>query len=275
MSGNPPSPTVPPLSGFGGLGKEKSGRDLERTSFPGAIGADRCPVMRKGFVIHHNGPPARCVGQPHLRCERFWAAIRNYHVNTKGWSDIAYSFGMCPHGTLFTGRGWHKNQFANGSDVVGANDGKDSEWYTVIVFLGTDEKPTPEMVAGVRDLIAKGREFDRCDNRVLPHNAFKFKACPGPEFTTLARQWDGEALTTSTQGDDDLTPEQAKTLDAVNVRTIALDERLDRFEGRLDAIFERLVPAETQREAIRNVRRIGLEVGAKGVEGDVPEYPSE
>lgn len=151
-------------------------------------------MAKRGFTIHHNGPKANCLGQPHTRCVAFWNAVKNYHVRSRGWSDIAYSFGVCPHGIRFTGRGWHKNQFANGTDVVGEYDGKDSEWYTVLVFLGEDEKPTPEMVEGVKALIRDGRSLGLCGMRVLPHNAFKRKACPGPEFTAYARQWDNAPL---------------------------------------------------------------------------------
>ena len=154
--------------------------------------------MKLGVVVHHNGPPAKCVGQPHARCVRFWNGVKSYHGQTFGakWAATSlYSFGVCPHGTLFTGCGWDKNQAANGRDVVGKDDGPDRDWYTVFVFLGTDEKPTPEMVAGVQKLIAEGRDSRRCALRVLPHNAFKVKACPGPEFTKLAAQWDGRPLT--------------------------------------------------------------------------------
>jgi hypothetical protein len=158
--------------------------------------------MRSGFVIHHNGPPANCLGRPHSRCISFWNAVRSYHMDGKGWSDIAYSFGVCPHGTRFTGRGWDRAQFANGSDVVGADDGGDSHWFTVLVFLGwsevdgqpADEEPTPEMIEGVRNLIAEGRTSKRCDRRVLPHNAFKIKRCPGATFTALAAEWDNAPL---------------------------------------------------------------------------------
>lgn len=152
--------------------------------------------MKKGFVIHWNGPPANCVGQSHSRCERFWAAVVRYHAETKGWGDVAYSFGVCPHGIVFTGRGWNKRQWANGRDVVGPNDGTDSEWYTVFAFLGEGEKPTGAMIAGVRSIIKQGRDTGRCGTRVLPHKDFKFKTCPGPEFTVLSRQWDNTPFTT-------------------------------------------------------------------------------
>lgn len=161
--------------------------------------------MRRGFTIHHNGPPANCLGQPHSRCVSFWDAVRAFHTNPepvgKGWSDIAYSFGVCPHGERLVGRGWDRRQWANGTDMVGADDGDDSEWYTVLVFVGGDtstgdtEAPTPEMIAATAALIAEGRVSGRCGNRVTPHNFWKRKPCPGPHFTPLARAWDNQLIT--------------------------------------------------------------------------------
>lgn len=157
--------------------------------------------MRDGFVIHHNGPnTGLTVDDDHAACVAFWNGVKRYHVEGKGWSDIAYSFGECPHGIRFVGRGWDRAQFANGEDVVGAEDGSDAHWYTVLVFLGwnadasnpVDEQPSAQMVAGVRQLIAEGRDSGRCGLRVLPHNAFKVKRCPGEWFTEFAAAWDGK-----------------------------------------------------------------------------------
>lgn len=171
--------------------------------------------MKRGFVIHHNGPEANCIGRAHTRCVQFWAAVRDFHVNSNGWSDIAYSFGICPHGTRFVGRGWDKNQFAGGTDVVGTDDGPDSAWYSVLAFLGGAEKPTPLMVAGVADLIAEGRSSGRCGQRVLPHNAFKPKPCPGPEFTAYAKAWDNQQLDAPTGGGDATTPPDLEEPDMI------------------------------------------------------------
>lgn len=169
--------------------------------------------MRRGFVIHHNGPPVYPDAVDHARCDRFWAAVKRYHTLTKGWPDIAYSFGVCRHGTVYTGRGWYLNQFANGSDVVGVDDGGDREWFTVLAFLGEGETPTVLCVESVRALIDRGRREGHCGRRVLPHNAFKPKACPGPEFTAYAGVWDDAELgVVEAKGDDELTPEQDRLL---------------------------------------------------------------
>lgn len=154
--------------------------------------------MRKGFTIHHNGPPARCVGEPHDRCLAFWRGVRSFHMEEQDWSDIAYSWGVCPHGFRLEGRGWDKRQFANGQDIVGADDGDDSEWFTVLAFVGggmgtgfPEEIPTAPMITSVRNLIDEGRRTRRCGLAVKPHSDFRPKPCPGETFLHLARLWDG------------------------------------------------------------------------------------
>lgn len=201
-------------------------------------------MSRYGFVIHHNGPAVGFdADDPHTRCTSFWNGVRRYHMETKGWSDIAYSFGMCPHGITFTGRGWDRAQFANGADVVGPEDGSDAHWYTVLVFLGwsdvngkaVDEEPSRAMVEGVKNLIAEGRRSGRCDDRVLPHNAFKIKRCPGATFTALAGAWDRKPLTTPT------IPAQEDVMDAAQEKK--LDRALDYLES--------LVPNPTRSVIVR------------------------
>lgn len=237
--------------------------------------------MRNGWVIHHNGPQAHVVGRSHDRCVSFWRGVVNYHANTKGWGDVAYSFGICPHGLRFTGRGWDARQWANGEDEVGMDDGSDDEWYTVLAFVGggeaaghdtgePEEPVTPEMAAGIRDLIAEGRESGRCGDRVLPHHDFKEKACPGPTLAALAAELDRQPLTAPQEDDmvklDDEDKDWFRALateiagdrsevDAYNEKGTRrstwrwsgeMVTRQRRIEDHLDAVSERLTAIEEQ-----------------------------
>jgi len=173
--------------------------------------------MKKGWTVHHNGPPAKCilngVVQSHERCKSFWKGVTDFHTNPppdgQGWSANAYSFGICPHGERFVSNGWDKNQFANGSDDVGEENGPNSEWYSVLMFVGgggttgyPEEKPTPEMDRGLIDLINEGRDTGRCGMAVKPHSDWKVKDCPGPDYTAKCRAWDGKVI--ETQEEDPL-----------------------------------------------------------------------
>jgi hypothetical protein len=160
--------------------------------------------VRHGVVIHWNGPPLGTKGaddeQAKLR------GIQKYHQG-KGWPDIAYSYAVGQSGTAYELRGiW--NQFANGDDVVGPDDGADSRWFTVLWLGGEGETPTAEAMATLAELVAAIRGFG-AGRRVLPHSDFKRKTCPGPELTTWCRWVDGQDV------EDDMTPQQAQQLEQI------------------------------------------------------------
>jgi hypothetical protein len=152
--------------------------------------------QRRGTVVHHNGPPMRLVGLTGdaLTRREFELArgLQNYHLGL-GWSDGAYSAYIGQSGAIFLLRGFDWDQFANGADVVGANDGPDRVWYTLMAMLGGDEKPSAAMIASIKWMIAEFRRRGAGDS-VLPHNQFQVKACPGPELTVLCRELDAKPI---------------------------------------------------------------------------------
>lgn len=159
---------------------------------------------RHGVVIHWNGPALNTKGpqdeQAKLR------GIQKYHQG-KGWPDIAYSYAVGNSGTAYECRGiW--NQFANGDDVVGPDDGPDSRWFTVLWLGGEGETPSAEALATLAELVAAIRSFG-AGRRVLPHSDFKRKSCPGPELTAWCRWVDGQDV------EDDMTPQQAQQLEQI------------------------------------------------------------
>jgi N-acetylmuramoyl-L-alanine amidase/Secretion system C-terminal sorting domain len=68
------------------------------------------------------------------------AAIFDYHVNTKGWSDIAYNWLIAPDGTLFYGRG-------GGSNVVGAHMCGNNSHTMGVCLLGNFDSILPTQAA--------------------------------------------------------------------------------------------------------------------------------
>jgi hypothetical protein len=52
----------------------------------------------EGVYIHHSATPAG--GSERVR------SIQNYHMDSKGWNDIAYSFLVDVKGNIYEGRGW-------------------------------------------------------------------------------------------------------------------------------------------------------------------------
>lgn len=151
------------------------------------------PRDRKGVVIHHNGPPlgldagasySSLVSAEMSKCR----GIQAYH-QTRGWSDCAYSWMIGQSGNIYEVRGLMLPQFANGSDQVGVDDGPDRVWYSAMWLGGGTEVPTPAAIVAAKSLVHYVR-LAGAGNQVLPHNSFKHKSCPGPDFTELCWKWD-------------------------------------------------------------------------------------
>ena len=110
------------------------------------------PRHRKGVVIHWNGPPLRLnpeADPTSLRRREIAVvrAIQRFHQERQNWSDAAYSYLVGQSGAVFEVRGHEWDQFANGADNVGPDDGADRDFYTVMVMIGGGAVITAE-VAG-------------------------------------------------------------------------------------------------------------------------------
>lgn len=154
------------------------------------------PRDRRGVVLHWNGPPLKTDGTEAADRRKALATWR-YHTNPKpqgrNWSDGSYSFKVGQSGTVYEERGLLWDQFANGSDQVGADDGADSKWYSVMLLIGEGEEPTEAAIDSIRRLIA-GLRAAGAGNRVLPHSDIRRKACPGPHLAELARSLDRQPI---------------------------------------------------------------------------------
>jgi hypothetical protein len=204
---------------------------------------DNPPGERRGVVLHFDGPIKGHDADLSTAAGRSYVhAIQNWHQDHNGWSDIAYSYLVLQSGDIFQGRGLRWDQFGNGRDVVGADDGTDRMWYT-IMWGGGDggnnspnrDRPTDEALASIRWLINYLRSHG-AGMRVLPHNDFKVKTCPGAELSMWADRWDRTDLTeddtpTLPPPDDGVITE----LEATIARLEAEVTELERIEGALRA----------------------------------------
>lgn len=87
--------------------------------------------------VHYTASASDQTGDPKARMR----GIQNYHMDTKGWNDIAYNFAFSHDGDVLEGRGW-----AIKSAATGAENGHS----VAFVFLGADK-------VGRDDVTAKGR----------------------------------------------------------------------------------------------------------------------
>lgn len=115
-----------------------------------------------------SSPAAFRDSTDHNRCASVWRAWQAFHMDDRGWLDIAYNSGVCPHGVRYDGRGPGIKNGANGTTTGNAKSG------TVVYLAGGDDPLTDE---------ARQAYLDERDRYGLPlrwpHHHWHSTACPG------------------------------------------------------------------------------------------------
>lgn len=139
-------------------------------------------VSVAGVKVHYEGTPVPVVA--HSKCAGRWTAIRNSHLAnpTEGYSDVAYNWAVCNHGTIYEGRGWGKQTGANGSQAL-------NRTHNAILWMGGTTgvvTPSGEAVASIKELIrylrSKGAGTD-----ILGHRDGYATSCPGDAMYSLVK----------------------------------------------------------------------------------------
>lgn len=169
-----------------------------------------------GSTAHYEGPQ---MGDfPHSSCASKVRGIQAFHMDSRGWTDIAYNSIVCPHGYIFVGRWWGVRSAANGT-----NAGNDAH-YAHCALLGVGDA-FPE---ACKRAMKKAFELARMDGSAgaqrKVHSDWKATACPGDPI----RDWVRAGMPTS---GDTPTPEptptvtvtRAVTLEGVDMATVATD----------------------------------------------------
>ncbi|WP_101791039.1 peptidoglycan recognition protein family protein [Nonomuraea indica] len=152
---------------------------VRRAAFGWGASAASYAHPTRGLVIHYDGSDQGLARREHAACVDYWRRTRRFHMGAnRGWSDIGYSYGACPHGYLFEGRGLDRMQAAQPTG--------NSTYYSVTLMCGPSEDPTPAQIDAVRELRAwlmdKG-----VGGLVKGHRDFYSTSCPGDRLYRLVK----------------------------------------------------------------------------------------
>jgi hypothetical protein len=146
----------------------------------------RAPRSRTPFVpsfgvtSHWEGPHMGSF--PHESCASKVRGIQAFHMDERGWVDIAYTGLPCPHGYVFEGRWIGVRTAANGT-----NAGNSSAY--ALCYLGGEGDPFTE--AGRRAMRAAAEYLDNhggAGEGRNCHGDWKPTECPGSTICGWVRQ---------------------------------------------------------------------------------------
>jgi hypothetical protein len=158
----------------------------------------------QGAVIHWPGTGSTSVIHSQAAVASALRGWQNFHMDDRGWSDIAYQIAVDQSGRAWTLRGLRTQSGANGNNDVNERYG------AILLVLVTGEQPTAAMKATTRGVIADFRKLYPRGTAILPHSAVRPDPtdCPGPAARAAISR--GEFNPGSSE--DDMTPAQMQEL---------------------------------------------------------------
>lgn len=138
-----------------------------------------------GVALHYGGPAQNLA--THSDCIKRWKGWQNFHMDSRGWSDIAYTGGVCNHGFAFAGRGAGVRTAANGTNYGNTN------FYAICWLGGDGEHPSLEATQAYEWWVLELRKAG-AGRRVRAHRSFKSTSCPGNTLTALAEALDNKDI---------------------------------------------------------------------------------
>lgn len=140
-----------------------------------------------GVALHYGGPATNLNPDNHGECVHLWKQWQDFHMDSRGWSDIAYTMGVCDHGYAFAGRGAGVRTAAQGT-----NDGN-QRYYAVVWLGGEGEEPTQAAMDAFDWCVLTLRKTG-AGNSVRPHRSFHSTSCPGPTIAMRAEALDNAVI---------------------------------------------------------------------------------
>jgi hypothetical protein len=122
------------------------------------------PGQIEGIFVHHTvtgtGPDEAAIVRQ----------VQAFHMDSKGWNDIAYNWLVGQSGNIYEGRGW----LANGGHTQGWNFTSHA-----VCFIGNSDTDVPSEAAKRSLNIVIEESLKRFGGFVKPHGAVNETGCPG------------------------------------------------------------------------------------------------
>ncbi|MFI6681864.1 peptidoglycan recognition family protein [Kribbella sp. NPDC050470] len=147
---------------------------------PGSLTVSRV----QGAVIHWPGTSSKTPITSKTGVASALRGWQNYHMDSRGWSDIAYQVAVDQEGRAWTLRGLRTQSGANGNEDLNERYG------AILLILIAGEQPSAKMKATVRAVIADFRKIYPKGTAIRPHSAVRPDGtdCPGtPARAAIAR----------------------------------------------------------------------------------------
>ena len=205
-------------------------------------------ITPQGVTAHYGGPsPWRGFRTDHNRCPAIVRSWHAYHLS-KGWSGLAYSAVVCPHGTIYKGRWKGKRTAANGT-----NPGNQRSY--AVCYLAGDDDPVTEP--------AKRAFHDAAHALGQPlrwnHAEWKSTSCAGDPIRAWQRAgWPLPGGTTPTPqppSNEDL------DMDEKRLREIVREET-ERGGNRTIEFLTKVIGSETERGGNRTIEFLTKVIGS-------------
>lgn len=114
----------------------------------------------------------------HSTCDNKVRGIQDYHMDGRGWSDIAYNYVNCPHGYTYEGRGYDERSSANGTDAFNfASFATQAMWGS-----NADAKVPNALKDAILFSMAILRDKGNATAVVKGHRDWHSTDCPGDEL---------------------------------------------------------------------------------------------
>jgi hypothetical protein len=138
---------------------------------PGSLTVSRV----EGAVIHWPGSSDKDGIHTLAEVASALRGWQNYHMDNRGWSDIAYQVAVDQAGRAWTLRGLRTQSGANGNADLNERYG------AILLVLVAGEQPSAAMKATTRGVIADFRKIYPNGTAIRPHSAVRPDGtdCPG------------------------------------------------------------------------------------------------